>query len=531
MACERLASALARGSDDILAQWCATVTADPRQPAQRHALSGQELFDHLPALLEKLIEELCDETPEGVEEDGAKHGNQRRVIGYSVGELLDEMSAFRRIVMQRLDEVALEASVDHREGMMARSRLAAMIDASVKASIEQYLRETEGERDAAQQRLAQRNAELDAANEQKERFLTMLSHELRNPLAPILSAAHVLERIGDLSPGGERQRRIIERQARHLTRLVDDLLDVNRISRGKIDLRPLLIDAREPVRLAVESCRGDLDTGGIHLHCVLPADPLRVVADPTRIAQVVTNLLSNAGKFTDRGGSIGISLSAQGDEAVLSVKDTGIGIAPEMLPRIFDLFSQADTSLVRERSGLGVGLMIARSLVAMHGGTITAHSEGLGLGAEMVVRLPLAPAHHAAAEVAPASQRVTAPAARRRVVLVEDNDDSREALGTALELLGHEVFAAATGADALELARAHRPDVFIVDIGLPDMDGFGVARALRAMPEGAEARLIALSGYGSAADKARAREAGFDHHVTKPAEVVRIHALLGGEAD
>jgi two-component system CheB/CheR fusion protein len=355
----------------------------------------------------------------------------------------------------------------------------------------------------------------------------MLSHELRNPLAPILSAVHVLERIGDLSPAAERQRQIIGRQARHLTRLVDDLLDVNRISRGKIELRSQLIDLREPLRLALESCRPDMETSGLHVHCALPLEPVHVVADPTRVAQIVVNLLNNANKFTDLGGSVGVRLFVDHGEAVLSVRDTGIGIAPDMLPRVFDMFSQADTSLNRERSGLGVGLMIAKSLVELQGGAIEARSGGLGLGTEMIVRLPVVTG---TAPWAAAEQTEPPAGARRRVVLVEDNPDSREALGTALELLGHEVFTAPTGAEALDLARIHRPDVFIVDIGLPGMDGYSVARALRAMPEAKRARLIALSGYGSAADKVRAEEAGFDHHVTKPAEVDRIQRLLSAEA-
>src|SRR6185369_3325694 len=245
-----------------------------------------------------------------------------------------------------------------------------LLDRSVKASVAEYSRQTESERDLARARLEQRNVELRDANAQKDRFLTVLSHELRNPLSPILSAAQVLRRLGVQDPHFERQRAIIERQATHMSKLVNDLLDVNRIAHGKIELQPEVVDLRESVRHAVETCRPGIVSRGVALDVDLPDDPLRVFADPTRLVQVLTNLLVNAGKFTEAGGGVTVRARKDEGEAVLSVCDTGIGISPEMLPRVFDMFMQADTSLQRHGSGLGVGLVVAKSLIEMQGGRI-----------------------------------------------------------------------------------------------------------------------------------------------------------------
>jgi signal transduction histidine kinase/ActR/RegA family two-component response regulator len=523
----KLSTHLAERTADILSRWSDAVSQDPAQPAARHHLRGEELTDHLPQLLESLIGALRGEAPNAVTDRGAEHGHQRRVIGYTAAELLDEIRVFRQFVMATIDEC--RDQIDRDTAAEAGRRLLDLIDESAHASVVQYLREAEAERDLARMRLEERNAQLDAANAQKDQFLSVLSHELRNPLAPIVTAVQVLQRIKPSDPLSERQLAIIERQATHLGKLVDDLLDVNRIAHGKIDLQPRIIDFQDPARLAIESSRAAIAARQIALHVDMPADPLRVFADPTRVVQVITNLLVNAGKFTETGGRIDVRMWREGGQAALSVRDTGIGIAPETLRRVFDPFSQADTSLQRQSSGLGLGLVIAKGLVEMQSGRIDAASEGLGCGAEFTVRFPLALAAARFREPQPNEEHV--PVAVRRVVLVEDNDDSREALGAALELLGHEVLYAASGEEALQLAGARQPDAFIVDIGLPGMDGYQLARSLRRLSGTRLATLIALSGYGSRADKARALHAGFDFHLTKPADVQKLHALLTGSSE
>jgi CheY-like chemotaxis protein len=285
-------------------------------------------------------------------------------------------------------------------------------------------------------------------------------------------------------------------------------------------------DIRETLRFALESCRQPIAAKGIRLIEELPSEQVLVFADPTRLTQVASNLVVNACKFTGQGGEIRVSLRKDGVEAVLRVEDTGVGIDPDLLPRVFDLFSQADTSLHRNSGGLGVGLMIAKTLVDLHGGRIEAASEGIGHGASFTVRLPLT--LNSGEPVEPPLETAPSSSAPCRVLVVEDNDDSREALGAALQLLGHEVSFASSGPDAIARAAAERPQALIVDIGLPGMDGFEVARTIRRMPQLRRVRMIALSGYGSTSDKERALEAGFDHHMTKPTDVARIERLLGG---
>jgi len=520
-----LAAYIAEQSDRILSRWCDEASRDPDQPANRHHLTGKNLVDHLPLLLDALSRCLRNEDVGEIDQQGRQHGHQRRSVGYRVEEVLDEMHLFRRIVLVTVDDHRRER-MDDSEWVAAREVILELLDRSVKASVAEYSRQTESERDLARARLEQRNVELRDANAQKDRFLTVLSHELRNPLSPILSAAQVLRRLGVQDPHFERQRAIIERQATHMSKLVNDLLDVNRIAHGKIELQPEVVDLRDSVRHAVESCRPAIISRGVALDVDLPDEPLRVFADPTRLVQVLTNLLVNAGKFTEAGGGVTVRARKDEGEAVLSVCDTGIGITPEMLPRVFDMFMQADTSLQRHGSGLGVGLVVAKSLIEMQGGRIDVRSKGLGHGAEFCIHMPLSLTVSAPVELPPPASG----SATKRVVLVEDNEDSREALAAALEILGHEVLHARSAEEALDVARDERPDAFIVDIGLPGMDGCELAKNLRRLPETRRAMLIALSGYGSLADKKRAEAAGFNCHLTKPTDLEKVHALLIGDA-
>jgi two-component system CheB/CheR fusion protein len=340
----------------------------------------------------------------------------------------------------------------------------------------------------------------------------MLGHELRNPLSAIRNA--VITASFD-SARRDRSLAIIRRGADQLTRLVDDLLDVARVTHGKISLRRERIRVAGVVERAVEASRPLVDDRSHHLELRLPSEPLDVDGDQTRLEQVIVNLIGNSAKYTERGGRIEVELGRSGDEAVLRVRDNGLGISEEMLPRVFDLFAQAGRGLDRAPSGLGIGLTVVRRLIELHGGRVEAHSDGVGRGAEFVVRLPaLAPRPESAVAEAPAV--APTPDRRARVMLVEDNPDAAESMQMLLELLGHDVHVAHDGAGALPLALAYRPDVMLVDIGLPGVDGYEVARRVRAEPRLAGTLLIALTGYGRAEDKRLAEAAGFDRHLTKP---------------
>jgi PAS domain S-box-containing protein len=379
---------------------------------------------------------------------------------------------------------------------------------------------------------------LREADRRKDEFLAMLAHELRNPLAPISNAVGVMKLVGPADPAAVQARDMIERQVAHLARLVDDLLDVSRITSGKILLRKERVDLTALVRAATQDHRGLLETTGIALAVEVPGRPLWVEGDRTRLSQVVGNLLHNANKFTDSGGRVVVRLEAAhgladggaGHEdrfAVLTVRDTGIGLEEGMLSRLFEPFSQADRSLDRTSGGLGLGLALVKGLVELHSGSVRAFSPGIGQGAEFVVRLPLdrtgpgtrGPASGTSAQEGPL-----------RVLVVEDSRDTAESLRLLLTLAGHEVAVAHTGRAGLDVARAFRPDAVVCDIGLPGgMDGYAVARALRADPELFGVKVVALSGYGQEEDKRQARQAGFDHHLTKPAAPEELQRILRGK--
>jgi PAS domain S-box-containing protein len=387
------------------------------------------------------------------------------------------------------------------------------------------------DRKRREESLRRANVGLTEADERKNEFLAMLSHELRNPLTPIRNSLYVLERA---SPGGEQARHahaVIARQVDHLTRLVDDLLDVTRITRGKIQLRREPLELGELVRRTVEDHRSLFTQGGLAIAWSPPAaEELWVDGDRTRLSQVVGNLLQNAAKFTPPGGTVEVWLQRDPDRrAALRIKDSGAGIDPRVLPRLFEPFMQADTTLDRSRGGLGLGLALVKGLVEQHGGEAHAASEGPGKGAEFTVLLPLL----AADAAGPAIEDAAAPERRpRRVLVIEDNVDAASSLCDALELMGHTVEIASDGPEGLRKARAFRPEVVLCDIGLPGMDGYQVARALRAEPELAEVALVALTGYAGPEDVARARASGFDLHMAKPpglAELERVLGSAGGE--
>ncbi len=360
----------------------------------------------------------------------------------------------------------------------------------------------------------------------KDEFLAMLSHELRNPLAPITNSLYVLERV---EPGGEQARRaheVIGRQTAHLSKLVNELLDATRLTRHRIELHREPLDLNVVVGRAVEDHRNLFEHSGVSLDFVPAPRPVPVSGDATRLAQVVGNLLHNAVKYTASGGHASVRVSVEPEAATIRVLDDGAGIAPEMLPHLFEPFVQAGQNLDRGRGGLGLGLALVRGLVDLHGGSVAARSEGLGKGSEFAVRLPLA----AAAAPVPEPPRASRTGPSRRVLVVEDNPDAASSLREALCLWGHEVAVAQEGAKAIECAHRFRPEFILCDIGLPGMDGYAVARAVRADETLKDTRLIALTGYALPDDLKKAAEAGFEAHLAKPPKLEELSALLGQPA-
>jgi signal transduction histidine kinase len=401
---------------------------------------------------------------------------------------------------------ALNATLQHANAELERANRTLHSEVAERARAEQALKE---------------------ADRHKDEFLAMLAHELRNPLAPILNAVQLMRMKPMPDPQLNRSREVIERQLTHLTRLVDDLLDVARITRGKINL------SREPIELAaliaraVETVQPLIQERGHEFTAEIPAGTLRVNGDALRLTQAFGNVLGNAAKYTERGGRISLTVCQQGTVVEIRVRDTGIGIPAEVLPRIFDLFTQPDRRSDHPHSGLGIGLALVRRLLQMHDGTINAHSEGTGLGSEFVIRLPLLLETTQSANGQQSGTRTDdAPPVRRRILVADDNADALETLATVLELGGHEVFSAPNGSLALESAERHLPEVALLDIGMPLLDGYEVARRIRAQAWGKRITLVAVTGWGQDSDRRRSQEAGFDSHLVKPLDLEKLTQLL-----
>ena len=365
---------------------------------------------------------------------------------------------------------------------------------------------------------------LREADQRKDEFLATLSHELRNPLAPIRHALELMRRSPNDTTLMQRARAVMERQLHQLVRLTDDLLDVSRITRNRIELRRDRIDIREALSSAIEATHPLIDAAGHVLDVAMPSEPVWVYADLTRLSQAFANLLNNAAKYTDRGGVIGIHANVDEDKATVAVSDTGIGIPADLLPRIFDMFMQADYKAERARGGLGIGLSLAKQLIELHGGTIEVQSGPKGT--TFVTQLPLATGRRKAGR---RPEQPRGPVRTLRVLIAEDIPDAAEMLRLMVELMGHTVRVAADGTQAVALAREFQPEVALIDLGMPRMDGFETAQHIRGLL-GRRVTLIALSGWGQDEDKRRARDAGFDHHLTKPADPDVLEKLIATAA-
>jgi two-component system CheB/CheR fusion protein len=376
----------------------------------------------------------------------------------------------------------------------------------------------------AEAELRRKMEQLSDADQRKDEFLAMLGHELRNPLAPVTTALELMRLHNDEPLRVARARETIERQVEHMTRLIDDLLDVSRITRGKIELRREAIVLSTLVARAVEATRPLIDERGHRLMLDLPDEPVTLSADPARLEQVLANLLGNAAKYTDVGGRIWVRAFVEAGQLVLCVKDDGAGLTPAMRERVFDLFVQGPEMRAYTRGGLGIGLTLVRRLVEMHDGTVEACSDGPGRGSEFIVRLPMRPVPHAASN-GHASGAAIAALPKRRILVVDDNRDAADALAELLRDYGHDVRAVHDGPSAIEQAGLHRPDIVLLDIGMPGFDGYEVARRMRT-ELGLTATLVALTGYGEARHRRLSRDAGFDQHVTKPVDIRKLEKLL-----
>jgi signal transduction histidine kinase/ActR/RegA family two-component response regulator len=515
----------------VIDRWSRRAVAEQPTATRVH---HDVLLDHLHALLKTLGHSLKESHHEETDQHRIPaliHGEQRWESGWSLSEVVRDFQILRLVILNFLEE-SLDRPLSGREVQA----IGLTLDESIAASITSYvsgrdaaIKEAEAARaeedKEIQRRLAEQAAALQEADRRKNEFLAMLSHELRNPLAPIRNAAQILALQEAANSELQWVREVIERQVRQLNRMVDDLLDVSRITQGKFKLETEPVQLATVIAGALESS-GSIITARQHrLHVDCAPETFWVRGDLSRLIQVVANLLNNAAKYTEVGGEIWLSLKRAGQEAVISVRDTGIGIPANLLAHIFEPFIQEDRLPDRANGGLGIGLALVRSLVDLHAGRVQAFSEGRGQGSEFVVHLPLmldaVPSTSDGATV-PESR----PAASRRILVVDDSVDAADSLAKVLRVLGHVVHTAYDGQAALEAARLNAPDIVMLDIGMPRMDGFDVARRMRKDPALKDFFLVALTGYGQDEDRRQSQESGFNAHLVKPVLLDQLRAVL-----
>jgi PAS domain S-box-containing protein len=506
---------------------------------------AHEIRSNLAAIVESSDDAIISKTLEGVITTW-NHGAER-IFGYTAEEIIgkpvtllippdqiDEEPAIlqklrrgERIdhyetVRVRKDGTLLDVSLtvspvkDHNETIIGASKIAR--DITQRKRMEAILREEIAIRERAE-------AALREADRRKDEFLALLAHELRNPLAPIRYALAGNKKAGSTAEQRKRAEEVIERQVTHMSRLLDDLLDISRITRGTLELKKSLTELTLAVGTAIETARPVLDAKRHTLSLDLPKAAMRLEADPDRLAQAFSNLLINAAKYTDPGGHIQLKAAQEGQEVIVRIRDDGIGISADMMPRLFTLFAQAQTALGRAEGGLGIGLSLVRGVVTLHGGSVEARSDGPGTGSEFIVRLPVGTALAEVPDIGTTAENLL-PGSGLKILVVDDNRDAADSCASLLELSGHHVQTAYTGRYALELAETFRPHALLLDIGLPDFSGYELATKIRESPWGRGVVLIAVTGWGQDEDRRRALEAGCDHHLTKPIASETVESLL-----
>ncbi len=512
---EEIGALIQRDKSILVENWCRrAIEEQPNAKRVHHAVLRDRLAIFLDALGQGLSEsDNGDVSPHRI--PAVEHGEQRWEAGWSLPEVVRDYQILRLVILDHLENT-LHRPLHYRE-MMA---IGLALDEAITASVGMYVANREA---YILQIEHQRVEALQLADQRKDEFLAILGHELRNPLASVLNSVSILRLSAPDNPQIGQASIIVERQIRQMVRLIDDLLDATRISQGKLEVHRQPVKLSSAVDQAVQTVTSLIDSRRHELTVALPNESPWVTADPGRLVQVLVNLLTNAAKYTDPGGKISLSAERSGEHVVVRVRDTGIGIAPEMLAHVFELFTQLDSTQDRSGGGLGIGLTLVRRLVELQGGQVSASSAGPGKGSEFVVTLP------AYTEATPPATSVGAPglaaASGRHLLIVEDDADARDTLRKLLQLAGHRVEVAQDGPTAIELALRARPEVALVDIGLEEMDGYEVARHLR-KELGQATFLVALTGFSNTEDRRLALGAGFDAYLTKPVDLEELSRLL-----
>jgi signal transduction histidine kinase len=447
--------------------------------------------------------------------------DQHVLTGYETGAVDYLHKPVNPVILR--SKVAVFAELHRKSRELETANGSLLAEVADRRRAEEQLRELN---ETLECRVAERTEALRIADRRKDEFLALLAHELRNPLAPLRHGLDVIMLAGHDPSVTEETCRVMEDQLHHLVRLVDDLIDVSRISRGKLELRKEPLDLATVVKGAVKSCEPLIKEQNAQLTVTLPEEPVSIEADKIRLAQVLCNLLINAVKYSDRESSIWLTVEREKDEAVICVRDKGWGISPPMLSKVFEMFVQGDRSLEKAKGGLGVGLSIVKQIVEMHEGHVHAKSEGLGKGSEFVIRLPLVPTSASEKHPREAGERVSENTRRHRILVVDDNVNAAKLLGMMLKMMGHEIQLARDGSEGVEVAETFHPDLIFLDLGMPKLNGYDACRRIREQPWAKRAFIVALTGWGQDDDKSRSREAGFNSHLVKPVDKETLERLL-----